>query len=282
MSRKLNWNREINIKNDTGVKEVVRNLIGRNSNKQVKQKNINHQLTDIDIVIDNNISNNSITDLLDNNSNNKSSISLNNELTNLIFEQSTILSNNAIVNKTEVSLIDSSSNSTDINLEDVKNELEIIQSENETSLQKPGIVEGVNLTNTLLNDSERKTKKLLGKTVKSKETSKRVISSLVAMEQWHTESEQKVYEVMYQETIAHRRKDRYFTGQGLCKKTGIASQTTVRSAIDGLIEKKSLEILTRKSGGRLAIRYRVYSPSEIIVRRRQAKIKIDEQSKQIL
>lgn len=282
MSRKLNWNREINIKNDTGVKEVVRNLIGRNSNKQVKQKNINHQLTDIDIVIDNNISNNSITDLLDNNSNNKSSISLNNELTNLIFEQSTILSNNAIVNKTEVSLIDSSSNSTDINLEDVKNELEIIQSENETGLQKPGIVEGVNLTNTLLNDSERKTKKLLGKTVKSKETSKRVISSLVAMEQWHTESEQKVYEVMYQETIAHRRKDRYFTGQGLCKKTGIASQTTVRSAIDGLIEKKSLEILTRKSGGRLAIRYRVYSPSEIIVRRRQAKIKIDEQSKQIL
>lgn len=287
MSRKLSWDRNLSI-NNTGVKKVVRDLVGRGtkntdttiineeSNANV-DKDIIHQSLENTQVIDNNyivndvsnqevnsVANDQVNSVVINKDNNLKNTD-NNLLSNTITNQ---LNNNAIDEQTSdptAVLIDPEPFAE--NLVDTKEEKLINDNDNETK--------------AILVKTVRKKKQLLSKTISTNEPSNKVIASLVAMGQWHTESEQKVYQVMYQETIAHRRKERYFGAQSLCDKTGIASQITVRSAINGLIEKKSIEIVSQKKGGKLAIRYKVYSPTEIIIRRREAKIKIDEQSKEI-
>lgn len=98
----------------------------------------------------------------------------------------------------------------------------------------------------------------------------------------HTASEQRVYSVMYRETVSRGVRERHFGPKELCERTGIRSDRTIRTALDGLIEKLSVEIVSHFNGSPLGRRYRVYDPREIVSRRKSAGMEIDPQSKKIL
>jgi hypothetical protein len=97
----------------------------------------------------------------------------------------------------------------------------------------------------------------------------------------HTASEQRIYSVMYRETVSKGQRERHFGFKELCTKTGIRSDRTIRRALDGLQEKLSVEIVSYFHGNPLGPRYHVYEPKEIIKRRKAAGIEIDPQSKRI-
>lgn len=97
----------------------------------------------------------------------------------------------------------------------------------------------------------------------------------------HTASEQRVYSVMYRETISKGLRERHYGPKELCEKTGIRSDKTVRVAVHGLIEKLSVEVVSHHTYHPLGPRYRVYEPKEIVRRRRAAGMEIDPQSKKI-
>lgn len=97
----------------------------------------------------------------------------------------------------------------------------------------------------------------------------------------HTASEQRIYSVMYRETLSKGQKERHFGFRELYAKTGIRSDRTIRKALDGLQEKLSVEIVSYHHGSPLGPRYRVYDPKEILRRRKTAGIEIDPQSKRI-
>ena len=97
----------------------------------------------------------------------------------------------------------------------------------------------------------------------------------------HTASEQRIYSVMYRETLSKGQKERHFGFRELYAKTGIRSDRTIRLALDGLQEKLSVEIISYHHGSPLGPRYRVYDPKEIQRRRKAAGIEIDPQSKRI-
>lgn len=98
----------------------------------------------------------------------------------------------------------------------------------------------------------------------------------------HRASEQQIYSIMYRETISKGVSERFFGTSELMRKTGIRSDKTVRTAIRGLREKLSIEIVSFTYGNPLGPRYHIYGPKEILQRRRDAGIEIDPQSKQIL
>lgn len=97
----------------------------------------------------------------------------------------------------------------------------------------------------------------------------------------HTASEQRIYSVMYRETLSKGQKERHFGFKELCAKTGIRSDRTIRRALDGLQEKLSIEIISYYHGNPLGPRYRIYDPKDILRRRKMAGIEIDLQSKRI-
>lgn len=98
----------------------------------------------------------------------------------------------------------------------------------------------------------------------------------------HTASEKSVYSVMYRETVTKGVAERHFGFKELSEKTGIRSDKTIRVAIDGLIEKLSVEIVTYQHGSPLGPRYRVFDPKEIVKRRKERGLEIDPQSKKII
>jgi hypothetical protein len=98
----------------------------------------------------------------------------------------------------------------------------------------------------------------------------------------HTSSESRIYSIMYRETISKGVRERHFGPKELCDKTGIRSDRTIRTAIDGLILKLSIEIVSNTNGNPLGPRYRVFDPKEIERRRRAVGMEIDTQSKKIV
>jgi len=98
----------------------------------------------------------------------------------------------------------------------------------------------------------------------------------------HTSSETRVYSTMYRETISKGTNTQYFGTKRLMTLTGIRGDHTVRRAIDGLIAKKSIEIIDPNYGNHIGPRYRIYSPKEIFERRKEAGIEIDPQTKKIV
>ncbi len=97
----------------------------------------------------------------------------------------------------------------------------------------------------------------------------------------HTASEKSVYSIMYRETVSRGVRERHFGPKELCEKTGIRSDRTIRTALDGLITKLSIEIVSHSNGSPLGPRYRVFDPKEIVGRRKAAGIEIDPQSKKM-
>ena len=98
----------------------------------------------------------------------------------------------------------------------------------------------------------------------------------------HTASEQRVYSIMYRETVSRGIRERHFGPKELCEKTGIRSDRTIRTALDGLIAKLSVEIVSHSNGSPLGPRYHLFEPKEIVSRRKGAGIEIDPQSKKII
>ncbi|HEY0078659.1 MAG TPA: hypothetical protein VGB73_08435 [Pyrinomonadaceae bacterium] len=107
-------------------------------------------------------------------------------------------------------------------------------------------------------------------------------SQFQSLDATHTGSEQRVYSVMYRETISKGVRERHFGPAELIRKTGIRSDRTIRTAIRGLIQKFSIEIVSNSTGSPLGPKYRVFEPKEIVRRRRAAGLKIDPQSKKIV
>lgn len=98
----------------------------------------------------------------------------------------------------------------------------------------------------------------------------------------HTTSEGMVYSNMYRLTISKGIRERHFGPKELAQLTGIRSDRTIRTAIDGLIAKRSVEIIWQENGYPLGPKYRVFEPREVMKRRRDAGIEIDIQTKQII
>jgi len=76
----------------------------------------------------------------------------------------------------------------------------------------------------------------------------------VSLDATHSASEQRVYSIMYRETIAKKIAERHFGTAELMKATGIRSDKTVRLAIDGLLQKKSIAMVRYDVGNRLGPR----------------------------
>lgn len=102
------------------------------------------------------------------------------------------------------------------------------------------------------------------------------------LSRFHTEAEQKVYRILYNQTIALNRNNWYFSFNELAKKTGFKSKITIATAIEGLAAKKSIDVLTDKRGDHLGKRYKVYTPTEIVSRREQENVNIDPQTKKVI
>ena len=98
----------------------------------------------------------------------------------------------------------------------------------------------------------------------------------------HTASEQRVYSLMYRETISKGTRERHYGPKELCAKTGIRSDRTIRLAVRGLVQKFSIEIVSHGAYFPQGPRYRVIEPKEVLRRRRAAGMEIDPQTKKIL
>jgi hypothetical protein len=98
----------------------------------------------------------------------------------------------------------------------------------------------------------------------------------------HTASEQRVYSLMYRETISKGMRERHYGPKELCAKTGIRSDRTIRMAVRGLVQKFSIEIVSHGAYFPQGPRYRVIEPREVLRRRRAAGMEIDPQTKKIL
>ena len=106
--------------------------------------------------------------------------------------------------------------------------------------------------------------------------------ALEPLDATHTSSEARVYSVMYRETISRGTNNQYFGTKRLMTLTGIRGDHTVRRAIDGLIQKMSVEIIDTNYGNPIGPKYRIFPPKEIIERRKRSGIEIDTQTKKII
>src|SRR5579885_1479421 len=98
----------------------------------------------------------------------------------------------------------------------------------------------------------------------------------------HSGSEQRVYSQMYRHTISKGISERHFSTPELMKMTGIRSDRTVRTALQGLEEKLSIKKLRSIPGDPAGPFFAVFSPKEIIATRRKIGLQIDEKTKRVI
>lgn len=105
--------------------------------------------------------------------------------------------------------------------------------------------------------------------------SKQIKEAYIALDATHTASEAKVYGYLYRLSIVR--------GQNTCRASlsemqqslGLAKNTLIR-AIRGLIEKLSIDALDRRAGSKIGSLFRIYPVKDILTRRKEAGIEIDE------
>jgi DNA-binding CsgD family transcriptional regulator len=93
----------------------------------------------------------------------------------------------------------------------------------------------------------------------------------------HTTSEQQVYAAMLAEIAAVGTRVASFTTRRLMSLTGIAGYSTVRRSLNGLVNKLSIErqkVAGPNGGDHPPVVYLVFSPEEIIARRRAVELPI--------
>ena len=93
----------------------------------------------------------------------------------------------------------------------------------------------------------------------------------------HTASEQQIYAAMLAEIAAVGTRVASFTTRRLMSLTGIASYSSVRRSVNGLVNKFSIErqkVAGQNNGDRPPVVYLVFSPEEIIARRRSVGLSI--------
>lgn len=99
--------------------------------------------------------------------------------------------------------------------------------------------------------------------------------ALVALS--HTTTEQQLYAAMLSEIAAVGTRVASFTTRRLMGLTGISGYSTVRRGVNGLVNKLSIErqkVAGAHGGDHLPIVYLVFTPQEILVRRRSAGLSI--------
>lgn len=107
-------------------------------------------------------------------------------------------------------------------------------------------------------------------------------SLLSELEGTHTETEHKLYLVMYCESRKHNSKDRYFSGIELARLLGLKHRRNIMNVLQKLEMKKCISIITSSPGQVLGKEYRIYEPGEIIERRKKSKMRIHPQTKKIV
>lgn len=296
MSRKLKWNKSLDNPDANVIHDVVRSYIS-------PQNNIQQSIDNKENIESTNVFNNVVDSVVDSVSTIVSLDVVTDVITkpssniNLDVDSTTItnISSDTPINVlTEVqsSVVTNveSNTSSDISINIAKDtSTNVIK---DTSINEPTNV----LSNTLINVSNEIpnqekpdieldiAEKPSITTRKKREKFKRdpLSNSVAAMAEWHTRAEQKVYEVMYKETIMHRQRTRFFSYKELSNKTGLRNNRTIIIAVTGLEEKKSIDILTSRRGEKLGREYSIYPPHEILSRRRELGMKIHSQTKKIL
>ncbi|GEM_PF-6639422 len=121
---------------------------------------------------------------------------------------------------------------------------------------------------------ERSAKRSIERSLSSVDD-RQIKEAYVALDATHTASEAKIYGYLYRLSIAK--------GQSTCRasladfqnRLGLAKNTIIR-ALRGLAEKLSIDVIERRPGSRIGSLYRVYNVKEILSRRKEAGIEIDE------
>jgi len=98
----------------------------------------------------------------------------------------------------------------------------------------------------------------------------------------HTETEHRLYLVMYCESRKHNSKDRYFSGIELARLLGLKHRRNIMNVLQKLEMKKCISTITSSPGQVLGKEYRIYEPEEIIERRKKSKMRIHPQTKKIV
>lgn len=103
----------------------------------------------------------------------------------------------------------------------------------------------------------------------------------ISLDSTHTAMEAKIYSVMYRETVSKQKDPQHFGSFRLRKLTGIGSNKTIRKAIKGLLDKKSIFLIDPCPNHPLGPVYRALHPKDIFMVRKNSGIEIHPQTKKI-
>lgn len=274
MPRKLNWNKSLDNPDANVVHEVVRSYISSQTDK--KQPQINQDITTLTNVVSN-VANNNVRDVLI-------------EVAEHVKAHVSTLSNIDVVNNVGSDLLTNIPNNTGTNVEQsVMLDVLTITSKDVINNTLTDAASSVLTDVSTISPNEENTAEITKENnspliKKKRESFKRdpLSNSVAAMAEWHTRAEQKVYEVMYKETIMHRQRTRFFSYKELSTKTGLRNNRTIINAVNGLEEKKSIDVLTSRRGEKLGREYLIYPPHEILSRRREIGMKVHSQTKKVI
>ncbi|MFY9222662.1 MAG: hypothetical protein WAQ98_08330 [Blastocatellia bacterium] len=274
MPRKLNWNKSLDNPDANVVHEVVRSYISSQIDKE--QPQINQDITQLTNVVSNVVNDNArhvLTEVAKHVKTNVSKLSNIDVVNNVESDSLTNTPNNALINVEQSVILDVLTTTS----KDVVNNIP-------TDVSSNALIDVSTISPNKENSVETTKENNPPLIKKKRESFKRdpLSNSVAAMAEWHTRAEQKVYEVMYKETIMHRQRTRFFSYKELSTKTGLRNNRTIINAVNGLEEKKSIDVLTSRRGEKLGREYLIYPPHEILSRRREIGMKVHSQTKKVI